>query len=298
MFEFIQRAVNHILPKKALTELVGWAAERRLGWLTKAVIDAFVWYYKVDMQEFQQTDTASYNTFNEFFVRPLRDDLYPVKSNSNLLICPASGIISELGLIQGDQIVQAKAHSYSLLSLLAGNYTMTELFKDGMFVTIYLSPKDYHRVHMPCNGILREMIYVPGDLYALNFLMRASMPNLFARNERLICRFDTPFGPMVQILVGATIVGSIETVWSGTVTPPRQGIIKCWNWPVNHTESDIITLRKGDEMGRFKLGSTVITLFSSGKIILDSSLLAGSQVRLGAPFATRDENRNSASAYT
>ncbi|VFP84364.1 Phosphatidylserine decarboxylase proenzyme [Candidatus Erwinia haradaeae] len=293
MLACIKLALNYILPKQALTELAGWCAAKRFGWLTKAVIDLFIWYYKVDMQEFQKTDTAMYNTFNDFFVRRLRDNLYQIKSDSNVLVCPANGVISQIGLIQGDQILQAKEHSYSLLSLLAGSYAMTKLFQDGVFVTIYLSPKDYHRVHMPCNGVLREMIYVPGDLYALNLFMRQRIPNLFARNERLICRFDTPFGPVVQVLVGATIVGSIETIWSGTVTPPRQGIIKCWNWPLTHIDNDVITLRKGDEMGRFKLGSTVITLLSSGKITLDSSLCAGSQVRLGMPLAIRSENRKS-----
>ncbi|VFP79903.1 archaetidylserine decarboxylase [Candidatus Erwinia haradaeae] len=285
MLKCIILKLSHILPKKILTELIGWAADKRFGWLTKAAIDVFVWYYKVDMQEFQHTDITSYKTFNDFFVRPLRDNLYPLDSDPNLLICPANGIISQFGLINDDQILQAKGQSYSLLSLLAGSYAMAELFKDGLFVTTYLSPKDYHRIHMPCNGILREMIYVPGDLYALNFLMRQNISNLFARNERLICRFDTAFGPLVQILVGATIVGSIETVWSGTVTPPRQGIIKCWNWPVNNIESENVNLKKGEEMGRFKLGSTVINLFTSNKVILDSNLFTEAQVRLGDPLA-------------
>ncbi len=141
---------------------------------------------------------------------------------------PADGVISQLGKIEEDKILQAKGHNYSLEALLAGNYLMADLFRNGTFVTTYLSPRDYHRVHMPCNGILREMIYVPGDLFSVNHLTAQNVPNLFARNERVICLFDTEFGPMAQILVGATIVGSIETVWAGTITPPREGIIKRW----------------------------------------------------------------------
>lgn len=284
MLDRIKLGLNNVLPKKALTELAGWGASKRAGWLTKAVIDAFVWYYKVDMKEAQKPDTASYRTFNDFFVRPLRDDARPIETDPNLLILPADGAISQLGRIHGDQIFQAKGHSYSLEALLAGNAAMTDMFRDGEFVTTYLAPRDYHRVHMPCNGILREMIYVPGDLYSVNPLTAQNIPNLFARNERVICRFDTEVGPMVQILVGATIVGSIETVWSGTVTPPREGVIKRWSWPGADEEGAVVLL-KGQEMGRFKLGSTVINLFAAGKVKLAESLAAESKTRLGETLA-------------
>lgn len=163
-------------------------------------------------------DTASYRTFNDFFVRPLRDDVRPLNTDPNIPVMPADGVISQLGRIEEDKILQAKGHNYSLEALLAGNYLMADKFRNGTFVTTYLSPRDYHRVHMPCNGILREMIYVPGDLFSVNHLTAQNVPNLFARNERVICLFDTEFGPMAQILVGATIVGSIETVWAGTIT--------------------------------------------------------------------------------
>ncbi|ATZ10381.1 archaetidylserine decarboxylase [Erwinia amylovora] len=285
MLDRIKLGLNHLLPKKALTELAGWGASKRAGWLTKAVIDAFVWYYKVDMKEAQKPDTASYRTFNDFFVRPLRDEARPIETDPNLLILPADGAISQLGTIEDDQIFQAKGHTYSLEALLAGNAAMTDMLRNGEFVTTYLAPRDYHRVHMPCNGILREMIYVPGDLYSVNPLTAQHVPNLFARNERVICRFDTEFGPMVQILVGATIVGSIETVWSGTVTPPREGVIKRWSWPGAEEDGSVVLL-KGQEMGRFKLGSTVINLFAAGKVKLAEHLTAGSQTRLGAPLAT------------
>jgi len=184
--------------------------------------------------------------------------------------------------------LQAKGHDYSLEALLAGNYQMADLFRNGSFATTYLSPRDYHRVHMPCNGILREMIYVPGDLFSVNHLTAQNVPNLFARNERVICLFDTEFGPMAQILVGATIVGSIETVWSGTVTPPREGIIKRWTWPAGDNEGSIALL-KGQEMGRFKLGSTVINLFAPGQVKLVDTLQSLSVTKIGQPLATAVE---------
>ncbi|KGT94404.1 phosphatidylserine decarboxylase [Erwinia typographi] len=284
MLDRLKLGLNTLLPKKGLTELAGWGAGKRAGWLTKAVIDAFVWYYKVDMKEAQKPDTASYRTFNDFFVRPLRDDARPIETDPNLLVLPADGAISQLGHIEGDQIFQAKGHTYSLEALLAGNAAMTEMFRDGEFVTTYLAPRDYHRVHMPCNGILREMIYVPGDLYSVNPLTAQNIPNLFARNERVICLFDTEFGPMAQILVGATIVGSIETAWAGTVTPPREGIIKRWSWP-GAEEDGAVVLLKGQEMGRFKLGSTVINLFAKEKVKLAESLTPETKTRLGQTLA-------------
>ncbi len=284
MLDAIKLGLNDLLPKKWLTELAGWAASKRAGWLTKAVIDIFVWFYRVDMSEAKKPDTASYRTFNDFFVRPLRDEARPIDADPNLLVLPADGAISQLGHIDGDTIFQAKGHSYSLEALLAGDRQMAAQFRDGEFATTYLAPRDYHRVHMPCNGILREMIYVPGELYSVNPLTARHVPNLFARNERVICYFDTEFGPMAQILVGATIVGSIETAWSGTVTPPREGVIKRWNWPGADDEGAVVLL-KGQEMGRFKLGSTVINLFAAGRIKLAESLEAESKTRLGQPMA-------------
>ena len=284
MLDRLKLGLNAILPKKGLTELAGWGASKRAGWLTKAVIDVFVWFYKVDMKEAQKPDTASYRTFNDFFVRPLRDDARPIEKDPNLLVLPADGAISQLGHIAGDQIFQAKGHTYSLEALLAGNAAMSEMFRDGEFVTTYLAPRDYHRVHMPCNGILREMIYVPGDLYSVNPLTAQNIPNLFARNERVICLFDTEFGPMAQILVGATIVGSIETSWAGTVTPPREGVIKRWSWPGADADGAVVLL-KGQEMGRFKLGSTVINLFAPGQVKLAESLTPETTTRLGQTLA-------------
>jgi len=284
VFDRFKLGLNHILPKKALTELAGWGASRRGGWLTKAVIDAFVWFYKVDMAEASKPHTGSYRTFNDFFVRPLKEGARPVDPDASLLALPCDGAISQLGRITGDQIFQAKGHYYTLQALLAGNDELAEKFIDGEFVTTYLAPRDYHRVHMPCNGILREMIYVPGDLYSVNPLTARNIPNLFARNERVICVFDTDHGPMVQILVGATIVGSIETVWAGTVTPPREGVIKRWRYPSAEHDGAVVLL-KGQEMGRFKLGSTLINLFAPDRVKLAESLEAESKTRLGQPLA-------------
>nr|WP_218626950.1 archaetidylserine decarboxylase [Sodalis sp. dw_96] len=277
-------ALQYLLPKTALTQLAGRAADYRGGWLTKMVISLFVRYYRVDMQEAQQPELSAYPTFNAFFVRPLRDDARPIDADPNVLVMPADGIISQSGPILDDRIFQAKGHDYTLEALLAGNERLMEEFRDGTFVTTYLAPRDYHRVHMPCNGILREMIYVPGELFSVNPLTAASIPNLFARNERLICVFSTDFGPMAQILVGATIVGSIETVWSGTVTPPREGIIKRWRFPQANDDSAVVLL-KGLEMGRFKLGSTVVNLFAKGGVTLNDRLHARAVTRVGERLA-------------
>lgn len=286
MLDRIKLGINAILPKKPLTELAGWGASRQGGWLTKAVIDLFVYCYKVNMREAAQPDTASYRTFNDFFTRPLKEDARPIDHDPSILVQPADGKVSQCGRIDENQIFQAKGHYYSVEALLAGNEAHAKQFHHGQFVTTYLAPSDYHRVHMPCNGILREMVYVPGDLHSVNPLTAKNIPNLFARNERVICYFDTDFGPMVQILVGATIVGSIETVWAGTITPPREGIIQTWHYPAAE-EKGAVVLLKGQEMGRFKLGSTVINLFAQDQIQLSESVQAQSQTRLGQPLAQK-----------
>ncbi|MFI8414909.1 archaetidylserine decarboxylase [Serratia sp. NPDC078593] len=284
MLDSIKIKLQYWLPKLALTRLTGWGADKQAGWLTQLVVKAFARVYRVDMQEAHNPDLASYSTFNEFFVRPLREGARPIVSDINVLALPADGAVSQLGPIRDDQIFQAKGHHYSLEALLAGNYQLAETFRNGLFATIYLAPRDYHRVHMPCDGILREMIYVPGDLFSVNPLTAANVPNLFARNERVICVFDTAVGPMVQILVGATIVGSIETVWAGTVTPPREGIIKRWTYPASGMDG-AIHLQKGEEMGRFKLGSTVINLFTPGSVHFEPRLNTGTVTRMGEAFA-------------
>ncbi|MEH0833904.1 archaetidylserine decarboxylase [Pectobacterium cacticida] len=284
MLDNLKIKLQYWLPKIWLTRLAGWGANKQAGKLTQWVIALFVRHYKVNMQEALQPDIDSYRTFNEFFVRPLRPDIRPIDPHVHRLVQPADGVLSQFGAITDGKLIQAKRHDYTLEALLAGNYMMAELFRDGLFATIYLSPRDYHRLHMPCDGVLREMIYVPGDLFSVNLLTADNVPNLFARNERVICLFDTEFGPLAQILVGATIVGSIETVWAGVVTPPREGIVKRWTYPSAGQEGAVV-LAKGEEMGRFKLGSTVINLFAAGNNLQFAAHLSTLSVtRVGEPF--------------
>ncbi len=192
---------------------------------------------------------------------------------------PADGKVSESGEISDNRLLQAKGHHFTLETLLANDEEMAAKFKDGTFITTYLSPTDYHRVHMPCDGTLRKMIYVPGELFSVNPFLAEHVPNLFARNERVICEFDTAFGPMVQILVGATVTASMSTVWAGVINPPRADEVVVWNYETEGEKA--IKLQKGEEMGAFRLGSTVINLFPKGKVHLNPALIAGMQTRMG-----------------
>lgn len=284
MLDKIKIRLQFMLPKQGLTQLAGWFASRNVGIVTQWAIKLFAKAYKVNMNEAQKSELTAYSTFNDFFIRTLKDDARPIVVAEHQLAQPADGAVSQLGSIDNNLIFQAKGHNYTVEALLAGQYELADKFRNGDFITTYLSPSDYHRVHMPCDGLLTEMIYVPGDLFSVNPLTAANVPNLFARNERLICVFDTPFGAMVQILVGATIVGSIDTVWSGCVNPQREGVIKRWTYP-EQGEEGAIFLRKGEEMGLFKLGSTVINLFEPNKIRFNASLIPGYATRMGELLA-------------
>ena len=284
MLDKIKIRLQFMLPKQGLTQLAGWFASRNVGFVTQWAIKLFAKAYKVNMNEAQKSELTAYSTFNDFFIRTLKDGARPIVEAEHQLAQPADGAVSQLGPIDNDLIFQAKGHNYTVEALLAGQYQLADKFRDGDFITTYLSPSDYHRVHMPCDGLLTEMIYVPGDLFSVNPLTAANVPNLFARNERLICVFDTPFGTMVQILVGATIVGSIDTVWSGCVNPQREGVIKRWTYPAQGEEGAIF-LQKGEEMGLFKLGSTVINLFEPNKIRFNASLIPGYATRMGELLA-------------
>ena len=244
---------QYLIPKQALTMLMGNLASKQAGALTTAVIRWFIQKYNVNMQEAANPDPASYSSFNEFFTRPLRQGARPLASAP--WICPVDGAISQFGNIEGDQIFQAKGHQYSTQALLAGDTSMAEMFENGQFATIYLSPRDYHRIHMPCAGKLRKMLYVPGDLFSVNPTTARGVPGLFARNERVVCLFEGKQGPFVMVLVGATIVGSMATAWHGIVNPPRTRNVRAWEY-----ENADITLQQGEEMGRFLLGSTVVLL--------------------------------------
>ncbi|KXF82219.1 archaetidylserine decarboxylase [Enterovibrio coralii] len=275
--------LQYCMPKHLLTRLVGKLAAAKAGFLTTAVIKWFIRQYKVEMSEAKNPDPASYPTFNDFFVRELQDGARPLNEDANVISHPADACVSQAGPIKEGRLIQAKGHTFDACELLGGDAKLAEEFTDGDFATLYLSPRDYHRVHMPCDGTLRQMIYVPGDLFSVNPLTAENVPNLFARNERVVCIFDTAFGPMAQVLVGATIVGSIETVWVGTVTPPTGQSIRRWDYPADGEQA--IMLKKGEEMGRFKLGSTVINLFAKDAITFDESIFPGQPTRMGEAYA-------------
>lgn len=265
---------QYILPKKALTAMAGKLASKPLGGATTAFIGWFAKRYKVNMAEAANPDLSSYATFNEFFTRPLKAGARPLADAA--FVCPVDGAISQLGPIAKDQIFQAKGHHYSTTALVGGDAALAAQFDDGAFATIYLSPRDYHRIHMPCAGSLRRMVYVPGDLFSVNPATARGVPGLFARNERVVCVFDTAHGPMVLTLVGATIVGSMATVWHGTVNPPRSSQVCEW-----HYEPGAVELQQGEEMGRFMLGSTVVLLFPKDSIGFNTQWKAEKPVQLG-----------------
>ena len=284
-FTYWQRAkvaFQYIMPQLYLTQLAGWFAQQKWGTVTHFVIKVFAKKYNVDMSEAKKENFSDYESFNQFFIRELKDDARKINENPTALCLPADGRVSQIGHIDDERLLQAKGHFFSLSDLLAGDEELVNTFKNGEFATIYLSPRDYHRVHMPCDATLRKMIYVPGDLFSVNPFLAEHVPNLFARNERVICVFDTAFGPMVQILVGATITASMSTVWAGVINPPRTGEVKVWTYQGDSA----IKLTKGQEMGAFQLGSTVINLFPANSVTLAEHLEVDVPVRMGEILAT------------
>jgi len=269
---------QYLLPKVALTRFAGWVAGGRWGGITHAIIRRFVRKYQVNMAEAAQPDITAYPSFNEFFTRALRPGARPLADAP--WVCPVDGAISQLGPIDGDRIFQAKGHHYSTRALVGGGAEMAARYEGGHFATIYLSPRDYHRIHMPCDGRLRRMVHVPGELFSVNPATARGVPGLFARNERVVCEFDTPHGPMVLVLVGATIVGSMATVWHGVVNPPRPGTVREWRY-----DDAPVALKRGDEMGRFLLGSTVVLLFPQNTVAFNPEWAAARPVRLGEAMA-------------
>ena len=269
---------QYFIPKQAITALAGKLASAKAGKLTTLVIAWFVKRYQVNMSEAAQADIAAYKSFNEFFTRPLKKGARRITKAD--FISPVDGAISQFGEIKADQIFQAKGHHYSTLSMLAGNQALATSFQNGRFATLYLSPKDYHRIHMPCDGTLKSMTYVPGDLFSVNPTTAQGVPGLFARNERVICEFDSAHGVFVLILVGATIVGSMATVWHGVINPPRLGKINTWTY-----EKQSISLKQGEEMGRFLLGSTVVMLFPEHKLRFNKTWVAEKPIKLGEKMA-------------
>ena len=275
--------LQYILPKQAITAIAGKLAQLQGGTFTTKVIAWFVTRYQVNMSEAANSDIASYASFNDFFTRPLKAGVRPLAKAD--FICSVDGAISQFGNIEKDQIFQAKGHNYSTLALVGGNLSLANKFVNGHFACLYLSPKDYHRIHMPCDGTLKSMIYVPGDLFSVNPGTAANVPNLFARNERVVCEFESvQHGSFVMVLVGATIVGSMATVWhqaidgakNNIINPPRTKNTRSWQYADKN-----IVLKQGDEMGRFLLGSTVVMLFEKDALQFNTDWQPAKAIKLG-----------------
>ncbi len=273
---------QYVLPHHTLSRLIGHFAECQTPWFKNRLIAWFIKRYQVNMSEAQFAEPSAYRHFNDFFTRALKPDARTLDTTVNAVLSPADGAISQLGTIEHGRIFQAKGHSFSLLELLGGDSQRAAPFMGGSFATVYLSPKDYHRVHMPLTGTLREMIYIPGRLFSVNQTTAGAVPELFARNERVACIFDTERGPMAVVLVGAMIVASIETVWAGLITPPLRQL-RCFDYSDESRQP--ITLAKGEELGRFKLGSTAIILFADNHVIWNSELTETSPVEMGQRLA-------------
>ncbi|HMN21323.1 MAG TPA: archaetidylserine decarboxylase [Ottowia sp.] len=274
MAERLAVGAQYLLPKRLLTELAGLAAGAQLGGLTHAAIRRFVARYGVDMSEAAEPRVEGYASFNDFFTRALKPGVRPLARTD--YVCPVDGAISQFGAIEQGQLFQAKGHVYSAVALLGDDLRLAREFEHGQFATLYLSPRDYHRIHMPCGGRLESMVHVPGELFSVNPTTVRGVPGLFARNERVVCAFDTPRGPLAMVLVGATIVGSIATVWHGVVNPPRPGSVRRFEY-----RGQEIDLDKGAEMGRFLLGSTVVLLWPRGTLKFNPDWEPGGAVRVG-----------------
>ena len=275
--------LQYALPKQALTGIAGRVARAERGEATTRLIRRFAARYGVDMSEAENPDLASYQSFNDFFTRPLKPGVRPLADAD--FTCPVDGAISQFGAIEDRHIFQAKGHRFTTTDLVGGDEALADRFRDGQFANLYLSPKDYHRIHMPCAGRLERMIHVPGALFSVNPVTARGVPNLFARNERVVCVFDSPeHGPFAMVLVGATIVGSMATVWHGVVNEKRSSRTEQWRY-----DDQDITLEQGAEMGRFLLGSTVVMLFPAGSIAFNGDWAPERPVRLGEMMGNRPD---------
>jgi len=274
--DWLKAGLQYPLPQHAITRAVHWLARVENPAVKHWLIHSFIQRFDVDMNEAAEPDGRAYPCFNAFFTRALRDDVRPIASGTKALACPVDGRVSQVGEINQGHLFQAKGRNFSVLELLAGNTALANTFASGEFATLYLSPRDYHRIHMPLDGSLRHMLYVPGRLFSVNPPATRTVPNLFARNERVAAIFDTAAGPMGVVMVGALNVGSIETVWAGEITPPRRNQARAWKYQDNE-----VTLKKGAELGRFNMGSTVILLFSRRRIRWAADLEPSAIMRMG-----------------
>jgi phosphatidylserine decarboxylase len=287
--------LQYVLPQHSLSNAIFWLSQRRWPWLVHWIIRLYLVLFRVNLDEAVEPDPRAYSSFNAFFTRPLRAGVRPLPTQANAIACPVDGRISQIGEITDDRLIQAKGHAFLLEDLLAGDQALAAQLSNGLFATLYLSPSDYHRIHMPSAGRLTSTTLVPGRLFSVNPTTVAAVPGLFARNERAVCVFDCSSGPIVLVLVGAIFVGSIETVWAGRLTPPRAKAIR-----VERATDDGPRFDRGDELGRFNMGSTVIMLLPRGRACWEADLQPGSAVRCGetvgrwvdetAAASTLDEN--------
>ncbi len=272
---------QYILPHHFLSGLMSKFTHSELKVWKNFMIKQIIKFYGVNMSEAKEQDINNFASFNHFFTRELKQGARPIATDEKAIACPADGAVSQAGMIEQGKIFQAKGKSFSAMELLGGDADRAKPFENGTFTTIYLSPKDYHRLHMPFKGTLTEMVHIPGRLFSVNTATTNSVPGLFARNERVACLFDTEIGPMALILVGAIFVSSIETTWHGVVTPPSIESVRTW-----HYQENAPVIEKGQEMGRFNMGSTIIVLFGQDKVKWDANFKANKLVKLGELIGT------------
>jgi phosphatidylserine decarboxylase len=275
--DYLFAALQYVLPKHLLSRIVYALMRSRTPWIKKTILRVFLSGFKIDMSEAQESDPFAYESFNAFFTRGLKPNARPIAADPNLIVSPVDGTVSQCGHLRETSIFQAKGHDYSLEELLGGDMEAVEAYRGGSFACIYLAPYNYHRIHMPFDATVRSNLYVPGDLFSVNAATARAVPRVFARNERLICDFDTALGRMAVVSVGALFVGSIETVHCGEVNPPPRGRKRT----VPFEQGIGRDFRKGEELGRFNMGSTVVLLFQAGRMRWDARLAPESTVRLG-----------------
>lgn len=274
--------LQYVLPKHLLSRWIHWITRSRVPWIKRLLIGGFLRGYDVNMSEAQPSDPQAYASFNEFFTRPLRPQVRAITDDPACIVSPVDGRVSKCGELTGDAILQAKGRTYSALELLGGREDWARRFTGGSFICLYLAPYNYHRMHMPLAGTLTDTVYIPGNLFSVNAATARAVPRLFARNERVVCGFDTQAGAMAFAMVGALFVGSIETVWAGEVNPPPRRR----RAPVDMQGSKGLHLARGDEMGRFNMGSTVILLFEPGRVAWNADLKPDARVWLGQSLGT------------
>lgn len=277
--DYLRNAPQYLWPQRLLTRLTYRLTRNQWPWFKNSLIRAFIRQFQVEMHQALEEDIRAYPHFNAFFTRALKPEARPIAPEEGVICCPVDGAVSQIGIATQERVLQAKGHCFSLTALLGGDPQRAAPFHDGAFATLYLSPRDYHRIHMPLAGSLREMVHIPGRLFSVSPLTTRMIPTLFARNERVVALFDTALGPMAVVMVGAINVASIETVWAGVITPPLAEALRQWHYPTSATDS--VQLNKGQELGRFNMGSTVILLFGQGQVVWESAIQAGAGVRMG-----------------